>query len=96
MKVQRGRIVDEATERHIRDVRAAIIEDWQPPRAPHCSNCLHAVVGGTPEEPTVRCERGHGDERSLFTLIRPSHSRQFIPAKECPDFSSMSDDGSAE
>jgi hypothetical protein len=86
---------DEEFERHIQLTREAVIADWGPPAHPHCSNCLHAVVGGPPEEPRARCELGYGRPMPLWTLIRASKPRQFTPARDCADFASMSDDGEA-
>ncbi len=68
------------------------IEDWDPiRRMVHCSNCLHAKVGGTPDDPTVRCAKGHGLPKELGRLIRPRNPVGFCSAETCPDFSSMDD-----
>lgn len=84
---------DEEFERRVQSTREAIIADWEPPTDAHCSNCLHAVVGGTPEEPRARCEFGYGrGSMPLWTLIRASRPLQFAPARDCADFQSMSDE----
>lgn len=62
---------------------------WQPRTTPHCSDCRHAVVGGQPSEPTVRCARGHGGPVPLWRLIRLVRPLGFRPAAACPDFDSM-------
>lgn len=69
----------------------AIIGNWEPPDKPHCSNCLHAKVGGRADDPVVTCSMGHGSRRplALVALIRRKSARQFVPAVRCPDFTSM-------
>jgi len=72
-----------------------LIRDWNPEARPtHCANCLHALVSGVPEDPEVRCARGHGPAhpKQLWVLIRPMRPDQFRRADLCPDFESMSDD----
>jgi hypothetical protein len=66
-----------------------MIQDWNPPEKPHCTNCLHAKVGGTSDEPTVTCAQGHGRHLTLVQMIRPKAPRQFVPAVRCADFSDM-------
>ena len=66
-----------------------MIADWNPPARPHCSNCLHAKVSGTADEPTVYCAKGYGKVLGLPPMIRASHARQFRPAVDCPDYEDM-------
>lgn len=69
------------------------INEWIPNRL-HCSDCRHAVVGGVWPSPIARCELGHGKRANiqLAALLR-SHGPGFMAAKECPDFTSMNDQG---
>ena len=69
-----------------------VIQEWEPPRAPHCSNCKHATVMRNPDDPTAYCARGHGPVITLWRLIRHPSPRGFRAAEKCPDFSSMSDE----
>jgi hypothetical protein len=67
-----------------------VIQGWEPPVVPHCSNCRHASVSGSPDEPTVSCAMAHGTrEISLWRLIRPLRPLGFRAAINCPDFASM-------
>lgn len=76
-------IVDEYTVKRV-------VDDWEPPTDPHCSNCLHAKVGGPVRDPQVRCAKNQGRiVVPLVKLIRPRRPIQFRPARECPDFESM-------
>lgn len=69
-----------------------IINDWDPDYRPvHCSNCRHAIVYGNPKDPSVRCEMGHGNAPSIFTLIRRQSPRGFKVAADCSDFDNMGD-----
>ena len=69
---------------------AHTIEDWDPDDRPiHCSGCRHAVVYGSPEQPTARCEMGHGRPKHLIRLIQNQRPIGFKQAAECPQFSSM-------
>jgi hypothetical protein len=78
-------IVDDYTLR-------ALIQRWEPPVQPHCSDCRWACVSGNPRNPTVRCAKGQGRvEMSLAQLIRASRPLQFRPARACPYFESMED-----
>ena len=80
-------------DRRMLEDRERILRDWDADRRPvHCANCRFAVVGGRPDEPTVRCAKGHGAKRlDLFVLLRKRAPRQFVPAAKCSDFDSMSD-----
>jgi hypothetical protein len=62
---------------------ARLISVWEPPRYPHCSNCLNAKVSGDPSDPQVRCSHGYGTPRSLVSLIRGKNGRGFKAAKGC-------------
>jgi hypothetical protein len=70
----------------------SVIESWEPPIYPHCSDCLHARVGGSPEQSSATCAMGHGGTIDLWRLIRRSSPRGFRSAAKCPDFSSMDDE----
>ena len=65
------------------------IVQWEPPKRPSCSNCLHAKVRGNPVDPTVACDLGHGRTVDLARLIRPIRPVGIASAETCPDFSSM-------
>lgn len=69
------------------------IKEWIPNRQ-HCSDCRHAVVGGTWPDPMVRCELGLGRRATikLAALLR-SHGPGFMAAKDCESFDSMNDLG---
>lgn len=70
-----------------------VILEWEPPKAPHCSNCRFALVSGDPNEPVASCAQGHGPSSiSLWRLIRSKSPRGFRSAEKCPDFSIMSDE----
>lgn len=71
---------------------ARLIRNWEPPKKPHCSNCLFARVSGDPENPTVECAAGHGKTLTLGMMLRNKAARQFRPAVSCPDWSSMDDE----
>lgn len=80
----RDEAVDHAAE------MGRLIRAWEPPETPHCSDCRWAIVGGTPDEPTVSCAQAHGPaEIPLWRLIRPKHPRGFRSAEKCPHFDSM-------
>lgn len=66
-----------------------VIQEWEPPKAPHCSNCLHARVTGHPEKPTAYCAMGEGKEIDLWRLIRRKRPMGFRAADKCPHFDSM-------
>jgi len=86
-------IKDEAFERELEATREDMIQGWHPPAKPHCSNCYNCKVSGTPAEPQVYCALGYGNKKwmPLWTVIRPTSSRQFIPARDCGGFASMTD-----
>lgn len=65
-------------------------------RAVSCSNCSNCIVFGNPDQPRAKCGKGHGPETLLYQIIRVRGSVDFVPANECPDFDSMSDDEDAE
>ena len=66
---------------------------WDPKDRPqHCSNCRNAIVRGDPDQPRTYCAIGYGDEMDLGRLIRLDRPRQFLPARDCPDFDSMDGD----
>lgn len=66
-----------------------MVTDWDPPTRPHCSNCLHAKVHGSPDAPITYCVKGQGLPMDLWRLIRNKRPVQFRPAVGCPDFASM-------
>lgn len=67
-----------------------MIEAWDPPAKPHCSNCLFAKVSGTSDEPMVTCAKGYGTKPlALAVMIRARHARQFTPAADCPGYEDM-------
>jgi hypothetical protein len=66
-----------------------MIEDWDPPDKPHCSNCSNAQISGPSENPLVTCAAGHGRELTLVQMLRPKAPRQFVPAVRCPDWGDM-------
>lgn len=70
-------------------VLRGLIADWEPPARPHCSNCAHCRVIGSPDDPTAYCDRGHGGVITLVQLLRKKTPRQFEPAVKCPDWSDM-------
>ncbi len=86
----------------VREARARSFWDalqlWDPDSAArfhvHCSNCAHAKVFGDPQDPRVRCGRGHSPvgrpDMALGQLIRAVNPGQFRVAKRCEDFQSMS------
>jgi hypothetical protein len=65
------------------------VDQWEVPAKPHCSNCSHAKVGGTPDNPVAECDSVHGKPLSLIQLTRQKHARQFKPATSCPDYDDM-------
>ena len=65
---------------------AALIEGWEPPTSPHCSNCLGARVRGYPEAPEAYCGKGHGPPKPLWVLLRQRNARGFARAEKCPDW----------
>lgn len=66
-----------------------VIQEWEVPDYPHCSNCLHAKVHGHPERPTSYCAKGEGKDIDLWRLIRRHSPRGFRAADKCPHFESM-------
>lgn len=70
-----------------------VLDVWEPPQNPHCSNCFHAKVSGPADRPLVRCAQGQGrrTERSLASLLRRG-GYGFRSARDCEFYSSMSDD----
>jgi hypothetical protein len=73
----------------------SVIESWEPPIYPHCSNCLHARISGSPEQPAVTCAMGHGDTIDIWRLIRRPSPRGFRSAAKCPDYCSMDDEAAS-
>lgn len=70
-----------------------VLTEWEPPKVPHCSNCLYCTVGGSPLDPTVSCAQAHGRANvPLWRLIRRQRPVGFRAAISCPDFRSMSDE----
>ncbi len=61
-------------------------------RAVSCANCQNCIVSGPSMQPRAKCGKGHGPETLLYQLIRVRGAVDFIPATECPDFVSMSDE----
>ena len=63
------------------------IETWEPPVAPHCSNCAHCRVYGRVENPLVFCAAGLAKETNtkveLGRLIRPVRPVGFRAAARC-------------
>lgn len=71
-----------------------LIDSWEPPKTPHCSNCLHCKVNGDPADPYVQCAVGHvsvvsGTVLPLAHLLRRKRARQFVPPERCPDYADM-------
>lgn len=70
-----------------------IVQEWEPPIRPHCSDCRHCTVLGDPDRPEVSCAAGHGPRTlDLWRMIRRFHPRGFRAAASCPDWCSMSED----
>jgi hypothetical protein len=79
-------------ERNAAEERKRIVRDWDADRRPiHCANCRHCVVSGSPDAPIARCAMGYGKPLALHVMLREKGPRQFAPAKDCEDFSSMAD-----
>lgn len=58
----------------------------------HCSNCRNCIVilTGSKQEETARCTMGHGEDKTLGSVIRQPYGRGFRRADTCPDYESMS------
>ena len=71
---------------------ARMIDNWEPPTRPHCSNCSNCRVYGNPDHPLVYCAAGHGDDQKrveLGRVIRSNRPIGFRRADQCPAFDSM-------
>jgi hypothetical protein len=72
-----------------------MIDTWTPPRVAHCSNCLHCKVSQSEYGLVVSCAQGYdkGVSRPMSVVIRAHNARGFRNARQCPDYTSMSDMG---
>jgi len=70
-----------------------IIDAWEPPDRPHCSNCLNCRVYGTSANPLVYCKAGYdeGKRVELGRVARSHRPHGFKAASKCPSFDSMDD-----
>lgn len=72
---------------------ARVIDSWEPPARPNCSNCSNCRVYGRPAAPFVRCAAGYdnGKRIDVGRVIRPVRPVGFRSAIRCPDYDSMDD-----
>ena len=90
-RTERGESMAQAQPNFKGDPLERCIEAWveAPPTEPHCSNCTHAKVTGTPDDPLVWCTTGRWKQGTICPLTRLiRHSRPYggHAARHCLDY----------